>query len=1140
MLLLDRIAPRSARGIVATLILAGPSVAVPQLDSTNDFEFIPSAGPVVVRGGMPLANSAPFRNLTDNFNEVANFNIETTRGMVIWGNNEELWAINTHGSTLNKFVGAAPEPLEKYPTLVNPVALALWEDNLLVVGAVTQALALHDRATGDIVACVQLDSEPFDLVVDEDNERAYVSCQGTDNVVVVDLVNMVVADRVDLLMERPGFLNLVTNDPLDPDDNEVWVAPEVSGNNTLVAGGPANAVILSGTNPTFFIQGLPDVDLVKIDCDSLAVTEMGTGIHTNGYMHGFHPSNGSYWQVGVDSHNEQFNSEPEAKGQFQDNVLNITNDYSTGTLPKAPDTTVVLDQVDSGLMGNPKSVSMPWGLTFEPSSGWAWISSSTGDLLAVVDDTGARQPALDVPLPEGSIPRQMILDATGTLLLIYCWGTNKIQVLSLQAGTFNQIVLTLNLGHDPHDPQVRAGREIFYDADNSQDDKLTCGSCHPGGMSDSLAWNIQDTPRDQKGVMVTQTLFGIFDNFPHHWRGERELEDFNDAFSGLLGGINLVETEGGEQDQFGAFVNSLTPHANPNIHVSRTIRNTADVLEDGSIGNAVAGDIVFHEIGSDGGGSATCVDCHSGPTSSSGDPVPEIGGLVSERTHIEIMQLDNQIELKDQPVVDITIFDGSVLPVQLLGSGWAHNGTIRSLLGFLQIFGPLTAQEQSDCTSFVKQFDTGTAPSVHVAHKLNSTTWSTNGALIREQLLAQAHNGWCGVIALGTTTHGGSARRLSWAYDTRTRRFLPDDPSVSPPQEFKFFNTQAQNGLADVLFMGTPPGNQLRLGIDYDNDGIRNGEEALLGTEIYVADTDGDGFEDGYEKLHGSDPKDPLDTPSESDGPVLVRATEDFTVANVSKWHFEFDEKTRPTFTFQTAGGQVWETRMEEFAKFHTVVFQHREASTLVGDPPTGTTNTFDISATLEDVSGNPTTITDFDQFIAETMLNGGTFLQVVSGDIAYSSVMPLGPDSLDLTVDARVDFKEFGPPATPAAAHVLIGQVLVKSPGGDWTIHSDVTYTGPTSFFWDNPNTMGLDPYVAQPGPWVVFPATDTGGLTSANFQVGSLSSGDEVMMNIKFIHPAPDSWVYPAPPEFPGGIPNLWDKPTTLPENRDVVTTF
>ena len=75
-----------------------------------------------------------------------------------------------------------------------------------------------------------------------------------------------------------------------------------------------------------------------------------------------------------------------------------------------------------------------------------------------------------------------------------------------------------------------------------------------------------------------------------------------------------------------------------------------------------------------------------------------------------------------------------------------------------------------------------------------------------------------------------------------------------------------------------PPGSGVRIGIDRDEDTLKNGVETNTGTFVNgddtgtspaLADTDGDGFDDGEEVLAGSDPTDPLDTPDSPPIPGL-------------------------------------------------------------------------------------------------------------------------------------------------------------------------------------------------------------------------------------------------------------------------------
>lgn len=59
--------------------------------------------------------------------------------------------------------------------------------------------------------------------------------------------------------------------------------------------------------------------------------------------------------------------------------------------------------------------------------------------------------------------------------------------------------------------------------------------------------------------------------------------------------------------------------------------------------------------------------------------------------------------------------------------------------------------------------------------------------------------------------------------------------------------------------------------LDTDFDGLTDGQEAVLGTDPYLADTDGDGFSDAEELARGSSPRDATSVPS--DAPLGIGLT---------------------------------------------------------------------------------------------------------------------------------------------------------------------------------------------------------------------------------------------------------------------------
>jgi hypothetical protein len=210
--------------------------------------------------------------LTNSRRSATNLNIETIRGMAWDAGQGRLYAVNTHGSTLLYFNSSVQPPAVAPPaaifrTINNPTALALWDDDqsrqfAIVVGGSTHGLVKHDRNTGEIVAYLNLPAEPKDIVVDPENDWAWVSCAGAFDkpgtipqqsggvVMKIDLDSFAAvggspqipgAHFIDAA--RPTFLNIEVGPASG--DNVVYVAPLLSGNQTTYAATGSRTTISS-------------------------------------------------------------------------------------------------------------------------------------------------------------------------------------------------------------------------------------------------------------------------------------------------------------------------------------------------------------------------------------------------------------------------------------------------------------------------------------------------------------------------------------------------------------------------------------------------------------------------------------------------------------------------------------------------------------------------------------------------------------------------------------------------------------------------------------------------------------------------------------------------------------------------------
>ena len=118
---------------------------------------------------------------------------------------------------------------------------------------------------------------------------------------------------------------------------------------------------------------------------------------------------------------------------------------------------------------------------------------------------------------------------------------NSIAVVDMVSGAEIEHVAM----HNPEPPSVVAGRPFLYDASlTSSHGDSSCASCHVFGDFDSLAWDLgnpdgsvqpvpgpfeirpsdvglMDTHHPMKGPMITQSLRGMANHGPMHWRGDR-------------------------------------------------------------------------------------------------------------------------------------------------------------------------------------------------------------------------------------------------------------------------------------------------------------------------------------------------------------------------------------------------------------------------------------------------------------------------------------------------------------------------------------------------------------------------------------------------------------------------------------------
>jgi hypothetical protein len=291
---------------------------------------------------------------------------------------------------------------------------------------------------------------------------------------------------------------------------------------------------------------------------------------------GVQPTSQNIWQLGTKAVNKDplRMGEPAVRGIFVENQLAIATLPAQPAAPVRPRRIIQLDDVDRaspGIQFDPtRTVGQPYALAFD-QAGNGYVTGLLTDNVTQLSPIGNFLREWNV----GSIPRGILADPGGDLVWVHCWGTNTVEIWDT-ASNPPVLLAASDLGYDPTPQERKQGRELFFSAAHSQNNNLSCNSCHVEGGSDFLAWDLSGLPYDDKGALVTQTLVGIADLLPYHWRGERaDLIHFNPAFDGLLGGPLLDDSPGGAFEKFQAYVFSLEQPANPSQDSRRVVNASA-------------------------------------------------------------------------------------------------------------------------------------------------------------------------------------------------------------------------------------------------------------------------------------------------------------------------------------------------------------------------------------------------------------------------------------------------------------------------------------------------------------------------------------------------------------------------------------
>jgi len=598
---------------------------------------------------------------------------------------------------------------------------------------------------------------------------------------------------------------------------------------------------------------LPDEDVFAIDPTtdppSVLAAETASGVGTTIFNMAVRPGTGQVFVTNTEARNH-VRFEPRVRGHLAESRISIVTGGTVNAVHLNPH---VDFQVTTGPAAEiEQSLAPPTDLVFSSDGTMLFVAGFGSGNVGVFSGAGltsgnGSRELIDV----GGGPSGLALDEASDRLYVLKRFEQRIAVVEhASIAGVRRVVADVGLGFDPSPAVVLRGRPFLYDTRLSGHGDGSCATCHVFGDVDSVAWDLGDpygaivadpntflNPNGpppfhpMKGPMTTQSLRGLADHGPMHWRGDRSgglvpggdpldelaaFEQFNQAFVGLLGAAHPLPAA------------SMTAFA----QFALTIRyppNPTRLLDDTLTPDAAAGATVFQSSG--------CLLCHQGPAGDANglsvdlsrpDVTFPAGVSIASFKVPHFRNLYTKVGMFAQSEAGFEDF-GVNFPAtpflgdQIRGFGFFHDGNKGDAALQDATLNHTPAQHDA-LAAFLFARDTGMKPAVGeqvVAHAGSVADAATVAR--RDLLAARASAGDCDLVVKAVAN--GEPRGGLFVLGVVVR-----DRAGEPPASLATVWNAAAAADAEQVWTCVPPGSGVRMGIDRDEDGARDGDERDAGT----------------------------------------------------------------------------------------------------------------------------------------------------------------------------------------------------------------------------------------------------------------------------------------------------------------------
>jgi DNA-binding beta-propeller fold protein YncE len=683
-------------------------------------------------------------------------------------------------------------------------------------------------------------------------------------------------------------------------------APEVG---TIVKWNGAHWVDALGRSRDQYLKfSLPDKDVFVLDAMANPPRQLRgaagffQGVGTILYTMAVNPVNGKVYVANTEANNLDRFEGPgtfaghSLRGHLHESRITVLSPGG-GVAPRHLNKHIDYDHCCAPIPNheNARSLAFPQGMAVTDNGATLYVAALGSGKVGVFStaqletDTFVPSAASQIPVSGGG-PTGLVLDEDRGQLYVMTRFDNGISIVD----TRTQVETAHLRMHNPEPPSVVTGRRFLYDAKlTSSHGDSACASCHVFGDFDSLAWDLGNPDakvianpgpfnsellnvvtgqpmepifHPMKGPMTTQSLRGMANHGPMHWRGDRTggndapsaqpdsgtfderaaFAKFNAAFPDLLGRHTVIPKA--DMDAFTDFILQIKYPPNPNRPLNN--RLTADQAAGRRLFNTV--NCGIPSAPDFNGAVLTCTSCHKiDPNANPGTAAPGLFGSNGRSSFDFNPQLFKVPHLRNL-YQKVGRFGNAENPGflggdngfkgdQVRGYGFLNDGSLDTVfrfvhgISFSEIFngpgsnsipeGPEGEVQRRQLEAFILAFPTDLAPIVGQ----QTTLTQENGAVARARialLIARARAGECDLVVKTAGHHG----EKGYLYDVDSGLFIGNRKCDAPVSDASLRQRALQKG-GELTYTCTPPGSGVRMGIDRDEDGVLDGDEVDAGTD---------------------------------------------------------------------------------------------------------------------------------------------------------------------------------------------------------------------------------------------------------------------------------------------------------------------